>query len=744
MKEIKDELIEELEKFEIDNVAFIAFSQKLAALNNDMKDLMLPTEDGWKDIDAEKRESLLNEFDEAATALEDCMEFLKDSADPQLVATREILTKLSPIMSSEMNTIRKYNPEKGAKTLPDLLEESRVDTVDLSNKTTRTMGGNQSSRIPIKLMGADGKVISGFFTKESYYEPEKELKDYFSEIAKRTKDAEVAEMFRGYVDKFIEKNSAMFNNQKETMYMVIMDNLLAQGGQQMSVDNLYTELATLYDKNEADIASKIGKEAKKYFLDKGISINTHLNVNHLMLDLKPGDRIDSRNSAMSQMASLLGFDNLICESKDMNIRTKDGTVIKGTFMAESDYTDVNRPGPEGLKVGKNSIDDSDRMVLKQLADLQVLDYICGNVDRHQANMLYKFDENGRLIGVQGIDNDSSFGRASQVRGTIAEMVGPGSMGCMSKATANKILSLTPEQLEFTLRGRVAEESIESSKKRLKELKDTILRSRRQLDPDSKELVAGSIREFEDEDWKTLTFDKIKYSANIFSRATQGIETIANNALVSTKERKAIDTEVNSVNRGSYAGIKNQLEQITEYEKALKKRRKAGRSSDNYDDIQRDVAAFKKLLEKIEKRMRESVALVKGGDTSPEAVYGQFVSKSDLLLISEASKKLKGTADKYSTGKRDYFASHRNKRPSDYTKKRMDIAVEVSKFADYSSVITAEEEKKTQDNVRRATDQMVKLSKKEKNNENNVENIIEINNEQNIIKENANKKTGMHK
>ena len=143
-------------------------------------------------------------------------------------------------------------------------------------------------------------------------------------------------------------------------------------------------------------------------------------------------------------------------------------------------------------------------------------------------------------------------------------------------------------------------------------------------------------------------------------------------------------------------------------------------------------------------MRESVALVKGGDTSPEAVYGQFVSKSDLLLISEASKKLKGTADKYSMGKRDYFASHRNKRPSDYTKKRMDIAAEVSKFADYSSVITAEEEKKTQDNVRRATDQMVKLSKKEKNNENNAENIIEINNEQNIIRENANKKTGMHK
>jgi hypothetical protein len=51
--------------------------------------------------------------------------------------------------------------------------------------------------------------------------------------------------------------------------------------------------------------------------------------------------------------------------------------------------------------------------LKALANLQVLDYICGNIDRHMANMLYQFgkDRNGKVVltGVCGIDNDTSFG-----------------------------------------------------------------------------------------------------------------------------------------------------------------------------------------------------------------------------------------------------------------------------------------------------------------------------------------------
>ena len=46
---------------------------------------------------------------------------------------------------------------------------------------------------------------------------------------------------------------------------------------------------------------------------------------------------------------------------------------------------------------------------KSLADLQVLDNLLGQVDRHTQNHMLQSDKQGRAIGVTGIDNDFSFG-----------------------------------------------------------------------------------------------------------------------------------------------------------------------------------------------------------------------------------------------------------------------------------------------------------------------------------------------
>lgn len=40
---------------------------------------------------------------------------------------------------------------------------------------------------------------------------------------------------------------------------------------------------------------------------------------------------------------------------------------------------------------------------------QVMDFICMNCDHHQNNMMYNFDDAGKLSKVVGIDNDLSFG-----------------------------------------------------------------------------------------------------------------------------------------------------------------------------------------------------------------------------------------------------------------------------------------------------------------------------------------------
>lgn len=109
-----------------------------------------------------------------------------------------------------------------------------------------------------------------------------------------------------------------------------------------------------------------------------------------------GSRLDNRNAAMSAVADLLGMPNVIARSKPMRIVDKDGNVIEGTFMEAVKGYDFKNLPPEAARITPAAIQNTDGKAFRDLANLQVLDYICGNYDRHYANMFYQFDENGRL------------------------------------------------------------------------------------------------------------------------------------------------------------------------------------------------------------------------------------------------------------------------------------------------------------------------------------------------------------
>ena len=149
------------------------------------------------------------------------------------------------------------------------------------------------------------------------------------------------------------------------------------------------------------------KEAFQAYFQKLDDVG--LLINGGQLGLKEGTRIDNRNSAMSSVAKLLGKSELIAKSVNMKFVDQKGKVQEGTFMDYAEGLDFGGEDEAFRAVndrpfeGKNSYKG-----LKQIADLQVLDYICGNVDRHGTNMVFLADENGDIVGVKGIDNDSSF------------------------------------------------------------------------------------------------------------------------------------------------------------------------------------------------------------------------------------------------------------------------------------------------------------------------------------------------
>ena len=95
-----------------------------------------------------------------------------------------------------------------------------------------------------------------------------------------------------------------------------------------------------------------------------------------------------------------------------------------------------------------------------LADMQVLDYLCGNVDRHGANLVYQLDDNGKIIGIQGIDNDSSFARFSGQMKAVNRLFGLEQMNVMSAGPWEPFSRFVCSQASSTLRSAITDYIIE--------------------------------------------------------------------------------------------------------------------------------------------------------------------------------------------------------------------------------------------------------------------------------------------
>ena len=116
-------------------------------------------------------------------------------------------------------------------------------------------------------------------------------------------------------------------------------------------------------------------------------------------------------------SQLIGVsDDVLARSRPAQMMSG-GDIIDGVIMDKAEGVDF-----QGLKgnhpvcrIREDKIDDvyNTESGLKSIADLQILDYVCLNIDRHPGNMTYRFKDldtdDPKFLGVTGIDNDASFG-----------------------------------------------------------------------------------------------------------------------------------------------------------------------------------------------------------------------------------------------------------------------------------------------------------------------------------------------
>lgn len=180
-----------------------------------------------------------------------------------------------------------------------------------------------------------------------------------------------------------------------------------------------------------------------------------------------------RNVATSRMADLIGLGDLVARSQTVDILDKKtGKTIHGNLMDEAKgvaYEEVQEAF-ENKKVTSS--------FMRDLTNLQVLDMLCGQVDRHVHNMLYQRDELGNVTGIQGIDNDAAFGTNTEAVSAVYgynnrsdgnvfdaetyEMIIP----FMDKNLADRIEAVDPQVVRYILSDLLKEKEVDAAVRRL--------------------------------------------------------------------------------------------------------------------------------------------------------------------------------------------------------------------------------------------------------------------------------------
>lgn len=184
-----------------------------------------------------------------------------------------------------------------------------------------------------------------------------------------------------------------------------------------------------------------------------------------IVKLNENDEMTKRNIASSRVADLLGVGNLIARSEKMTVQMGDKK-LEGCFMEKAKGVDV-RNGKDDVmeqlsqvsfKNGTDSPLGKDSpfapSFTKDACNLEILDYICAQADRHGGNMFLQLsepDQNGKrqIIGLQGIDNDLAFSTRTKdfalKQGELEDLC------FISENLANTISNLKEDQVKYAVK-----------------------------------------------------------------------------------------------------------------------------------------------------------------------------------------------------------------------------------------------------------------------------------------------------
>ena len=375
-------------------------------------------------------------------------DYFKDEANFKglEVSRAGILKDILKVLKKDINELNACNPKEPG-TLSEIIDRSRSHMITISEKDISTIGGNLSERIPIK----SNKGPKGFFTRKTYFNPDnewsKKLEDFenqFGSVSEECKNnlqlLKSDEEFQLSFCKLFPTTKMEFKKRyKDIDILCSMATKLGMANNDQASRTLLLSNDKLFDNLSRFAVSAFSVVAQQLVMQ--------------LAGIKKGSPISSRNCAMTDVAQLLGCDHLLANSVNMKIKIGD-EIVEGVFMETADGTDLKRLKYDDPIFDTKLDSFQNPEALMQVADLQVLDFICGNTDRHGFNMVYQFARENNQVkftGIKGIDNDCAFG-IPDVKSDkqIMRMVKPEKMKFITTSMLDKLANIDRSQLAFKL------------------------------------------------------------------------------------------------------------------------------------------------------------------------------------------------------------------------------------------------------------------------------------------------------
>ena len=337
------------------------------------------------------------------------------------------------------------------------------------------MKGAMSQRYPIKWREGD-KEVRGMFTLPKIHSGRLYLKDLLESKMEDPNNAPYKDVLRAMRDYYV--SSTQFDHLTSFPFMPDAVPYEEMGLSSERRDELIND----------DNFSRLLRDIS--------TLNRNQNTRIGMEDrigATRGQRIDLRNVAMSEIGDVLGVPKLLARSVPAKVEL-DGRIVDGVFMEEAEGIDYMKAEP-GTAMASITEEMAPEVFntegLKDLADMQILDYICLNQDRHRGNMFYRFEglETGhpRFLGVQGIDNDLAFGTRvpaddEHINATFANLV---DIRVISESMAKKLREggLMDRVAEKMRKNGLRDEEIGAARKRFEKIKKHLDTGKMKIVPD---------------------------------------------------------------------------------------------------------------------------------------------------------------------------------------------------------------------------------------------------------------------